>query len=77
MLTQVEKNNWNTIYWKPQYYTTNVNTRSQNAYRVNKEMHDCKEDYITISQKPRLGKNHSRKLKSKQIITEYRHEQYI
>ena len=36
-----------------QHHRTNVNTRRQNKYRVDKENHDWKEDYITISQEPK------------------------
>ena len=46
-----------TKHHRPQYL--NVNTEKQNKFRVNKEKHDWNEDYITISQEPRLEKKPS------------------
>ena len=39
---------------RPQYHRPNVNSRKQNDYRFNKKNQDWKEDYITISQDPKL-----------------------
>ena len=43
--------NWNNI---PQLHRTNVNARRQNKCWVNKKNRDRKEDYIAISQKPKV-----------------------
>ena len=52
-----------------QHHRTNVNTRRQNKFGVNKESHDWKEGYITISQKPRLKKVKVETKKINELLT--------
>ena len=71
-LTQIETQNTkkqNTS--KPQQYKTKAYAGTLNKFRINKENHDGKDDYITISLEPRMKKIQGRNQKSKQIITKY------
>ena len=54
-----------------------VITRRQNQCRGNKVNYDWKEEYVTISQEPRLIKHRDKNQRDKRIIIKYLNIKYL